>query len=75
MVSIQAAQRRLLKLLKKVFLILFIKIETGREKSSEILAYKAGISYSFVLYILKRRGLKAVKQTTKPGLTDEMKQK
>jgi transposase len=51
------------------------KDRNGREKSSEILAFEAGISYSSVLRILKRHGYKAVKQTTKPGLTDEMKQK
>jgi transposase len=37
------------------------KDRNGHEKSSEILAYKAGISYSSVLRILKQRGLKAVK--------------
>jgi transposase len=60
---------------KQAILESISKDQNGREKSSEILAYEASISYSSVLHILKQRGYKAVKQTTKPGLTDEMKQK
>jgi transposase len=44
-----------------------------REKSSEVLAYKCGISYSSALRILHKNGLSNVKPITKPGLTDLMK--
>ena len=43
--------------------------KAGREKSSEVLTYKAGISLSSALRILKKHGLRAVKLTRKPGLT------
>jgi hypothetical protein len=41
----------------------------GREKSSEVLAYELGISYSSVLRMLHREGMTDVKPATKPGLT------
>ena len=44
------------------------KDRSGREKSSEVLAYEHGISASSVQRILKRRGFHAVKPTRKPGL-------
>jgi transposase len=40
-----------------------------REKSSEVLAYKLGISYSSVLRILYKEGMTNVKPTIKPDLT------
>jgi hypothetical protein len=42
---------------------------SGREKSSEVLAYEAGISTSTALRILRDRGFKSVKPTRKPGLS------
>jgi hypothetical protein len=53
--------KEITKAIKEGILNSIYKDWNGREKSSEILAYKAGISYSSVLYILKRCGLKAVK--------------
>ena len=41
---------------------------SGREKSSEVLAYECGISYSSALRILHKYGLLNVKPTRKPGL-------
>jgi transposase len=41
---------------------------SGREKSSEVLAYECGISYSSALRILHKYGLTNVKPTRKPGL-------
>ena len=46
---------------------------SGREKSSEVLAYEAGISRRSALRILHKYGLQNVKPTTKPGLTAQMK--
>jgi len=46
---------------------------SGREKSSEVLAYEAGISYRSALRILKKHGFHRVKPTTKPGLSPAMK--
>jgi transposase len=40
----------------------------GREKSSEVLAYECGISYSSAVRILHKHGLNSVKPTRKPGL-------
>jgi hypothetical protein len=45
----------------------------GREKSSEVLAYELGISYSSVLRMLHKEGMTNVKPTTKPGLTVVMR--
>jgi Transposase len=45
----------------------------GREKSSEVLAYELGISYSSVLRMLHKEGVTNVKPTTKPGLTVAMR--
>jgi transposase len=45
----------------------------GREKSSEVLAYELGISYSSVLRMLHKEGMTNVKPTTKPGLTVTMR--
>jgi hypothetical protein len=42
---------------------------SGREKSSEVLIYKQGISCSSALRILRKHRLSCVKPTTKPGLT------
>jgi hypothetical protein len=47
---------------------------SDREKSSEGLAYDAGISRSSALRILHKHGLHSVKPTRKPGLTPEIKQ-
>jgi transposase len=47
---------------------------SGREKSSEVLAYEAGINRSSALRILHKHGLHNVKPTTKPSLTPQMKQ-
>jgi transposase len=44
-----------------------------REKSSEILAFKAGISHSSVLRILHKHGFTIVKPSWKPGLTEAAK--
>jgi transposase len=41
---------------------------SGREKSSEVLAYECGISRSSALRILHTKGLTNVKPTRKPGL-------
>jgi transposase len=49
------------------------KDRAGREKSSEVLAYEAGISQSSILHILKEAGIHSVKPTYKPGLTEEQK--
>jgi transposase len=46
------------------------KDRNGREKSSEILAYEAGISHSSVLRILHKHGFVIVKPSMKPGLTE-----
>ena len=46
---------------------------SGREKSSEVLAYEAGISYRSALRILKKHGFHRVKPTIKPGLSPAMK--
>jgi transposase len=46
---------------------------SGREKSSEVLAFEQGISYRSALRILHKYGLRSVKSTTKPGLTAAMK--
>ena len=46
---------------------------SGREKSSEVLAYEAGISHASALRILRRNNIHNVKPTTKCGLTDEMR--
>lgn len=51
------------------------KDRCGREKSTEYLAYEAGISESSVLRILNSSFFKKCKPTWKPGLTDEMKHK
>ena len=45
----------------------------GREKSSEILAFEAGISHSSVLRILHKHGFTIVKPSWKPGLTEAAK--
>jgi hypothetical protein len=45
----------------------------GREKSSEVLAYEQGISYSSALRILHKYGLTNIKPTTKPGLSQAMR--
>src|SRR6266516_1580934 len=45
----------------------------GREKSSEVLAFELGISYSSVLRMLHKEGMTNVKPTTKPGLTVAMR--
>jgi len=47
----------------------------GREKSSEILAFEAGISHSSVLRILKKHGFIIAKPSWKPGLTKAAKAK
>jgi transposase len=47
----------------------------GREKSSEMLAFEAGISISSVLRILHSHGFSISKPPWKPGLTDMMKAK
>lgn len=47
---------------------------SGREKSTEVLAYETGMSKSSALRILHKYGLKCVKPTTQPGLTPQMKQ-
>jgi hypothetical protein len=47
---------------------------SGREKSSEVIAYEACISRSSALRILYKYGLNCVKPTRKPGLTAQMKQ-
>lgn len=47
---------------------------SGREKSSEVLAYDAGISRSSALRILYKYGLHNVKPIKKPGLIPQMKQ-
>jgi hypothetical protein len=47
---------------------------SGREKSTEVLAYETGMSKSSALRILHKHGLKCVKPTTEPGLTPQMKQ-
>jgi transposase len=44
----------------------------SREKSSEYLAYELNISRRSVINILAKHGLKCVKPTRKPGLTDKM---
>jgi hypothetical protein len=49
------------------------KDRSGREKSSEILAYEAGISHSSVCAILKKHGLVIAKPSWKPGLTEDAK--
>ena len=46
---------------------------SGREKSSEVLAYEQNISYTSALRILHKHGLNNVKPTTKPGLTVAMR--
>jgi hypothetical protein len=46
---------------------------SGREKSSEVLAYEQGISQSSALRILHSNRLTNVKPTTKPGLTPAMR--
>jgi hypothetical protein len=46
---------------------------SGREKSSEVLAFEQGISYQSALRLLRKYGLRSVKPTTKPGLTEAMK--
>jgi hypothetical protein len=45
----------------------------GRQKSSEYLAYEAGISMSSCLRILHKNGFSSVKPSVKPGLTDKAK--
>ena len=45
---------------------------SGREKSSEILAYKANISFSSALRILRKYNLHSIKPTSKCGLTAAM---
>ena len=54
--------------IEKVILSSVRSNRSGREKSSAVLAYEAGISRSSALRILHN-----VKPTTKPGLTGEMK--
>jgi transposase len=51
------------------------KDRNGREKSSEILAFEAGISHSSVLRILHKHGLVIAKPSWKPGLTEAAKAK
>ena len=51
------------------------KDRAGREKSTEYLAYEAGISRSSCHRVLKRHGFNKVKPTVKPGLSDKAKQK
>jgi hypothetical protein len=51
------------------------KDRNGREKSSEILAYEAGISHSSVLRILHKHGLVIAKPSWKPGLTEAIRLK
>jgi transposase len=46
------------------------KDRNGREKSSEVLAYEAGISSSSTLKILGKYGFSSVKPTRKPGLNE-----
>jgi len=46
---------------------------SGREKSSEVLAYECGISYSSALRILHKYGLNSVKPTRKPGLNPKQR--
>jgi hypothetical protein len=46
---------------------------SGREKSSEVLAYKAGIGYVSALRILSKYGLHSVKPIIKCGLIDVMR--
>ncbi len=46
---------------------------SGREESSEVLAYFANISQSSIQRILRKYGLRKVKPTTKPGLTAAMR--
>ena len=45
----------------------------GREKSSEVLAYKLDISYSSILRMLHKKGMTNVKLITKPSLTIVMR--
>jgi transposase len=45
----------------------------GCKKSSEILAFKAGISHSSVLQILHKHGFTIVQPSWKPGLTEAAK--
>jgi transposase len=45
----------------------------GREKSSEILAFEAGISHSSVLRILHKDGFTIVEPSWNPGLTEPVK--
>lgn len=40
------------------------KSRAGKEKSSEVLAYELGISYSSVLRMLHKEGMTNVKPTT-----------
>jgi len=49
------------------------KDRNGREKSSEVLAYEAGISPASALRILQKYGLTNVKPTRKPGLNKAQK--
>ena len=46
---------------------------SGREKSSEVLAYEADISASSALRILRKHNLHSVKPTSKCGLTAAMR--
>nr|KMM64140.1 hypothetical protein CPAG_00492 [Coccidioides posadasii RMSCC 3488] len=51
------------------------KSHSGREKSTEILAFEAGISYLSVLQILKKHDFVIAKPTWKPGLTESARKK
>lgn len=51
------------------------KDRSGREKSSEVLAYEAGISSSSALRVLHKHHLNCVKPTRKPGLNGAQKAK
>jgi hypothetical protein len=49
---------------------LVISDRSGREKSSDVLAYETGISSSSALRVLHHHGLNSVKPTRKPGLNE-----
>jgi hypothetical protein len=62
--------------IEKVEARLLVNVRTdraSREKSSKILAYKAGISRSLALRILKKFRITCVKLTRKPSLTARIK--
>ena len=58
----------------QIWLLASVKQDrNGREKSSEILAFEAGISHSSVLRILHNHGFTIVKPSWKPGLSEAAK--